>query len=119
VAKNPKPQQTNGADSAETAGAQTPAAETAVASKKRAKAAKTPSSKAASKKTGAKSGAKKSTPRRGAKKSGSYEPSDDEIRIRAYFVAERRVQLALDGDPANDWIVARQQLIEEASQRRS
>jgi hypothetical protein len=32
-------------------------------------------------------------------------------------VAERRLQLALDGDPANDWIVARQQLIEEASQR--
>jgi len=35
--------------------------------------------------------------------------------LRAYFIAERRVQLALQGDPARDWIVAREQLIEEAS----
>jgi hypothetical protein len=43
------------------------------------------------------------------------EPTDDEIRIRAYFLAERRHQLALPGDSAHDWIEARRQLIEEAS----
>jgi hypothetical protein len=43
------------------------------------------------------------------------EPTDDEIRIRAYFLAERRHQLSLPGDSAHDWVEARRQLIEEAS----
>jgi hypothetical protein len=43
------------------------------------------------------------------------EPTDDEIRIRAYFLAERRQQLSLPGDSAHDWIEARRQLIEEAN----
>jgi hypothetical protein len=53
----------------------------------------------------------------GAKPAASrpVEPTDDEIRIRAYFLAERRHQLALPGDSAHDWIEARRQLIEEAS----
>jgi hypothetical protein len=42
------------------------------------------------------------------------EPTDDEIRIRAYFLAERRHKLSLPGDSAHDWIEARRQLIEEA-----
>jgi hypothetical protein len=42
------------------------------------------------------------------------EPTDDEIRIRAYFLAERRIRLSLPGDSAHDWIEARRQLIEEA-----
>lgn len=42
-------------------------------------------------------------------------PSDEEIRIRAYFIAERRTQLSLEGDSAHDWIEARRQLVEEAS----
>ncbi|MEP6937266.1 MAG: hypothetical protein ABI871_04275 [Chthoniobacterales bacterium] len=42
------------------------------------------------------------------------EPSDEEIRIRAYFIAERRLQLSLQGDEASDWIQARKQLLEEA-----
>jgi hypothetical protein len=42
------------------------------------------------------------------------EPSDEEIRIRAYFIAERRLQLSLQGDSAHDWIEAKRQLIEEA-----
>ncbi|HEY0369666.1 MAG TPA: DUF2934 domain-containing protein [Chthoniobacterales bacterium] len=41
------------------------------------------------------------------------EPTDDEIRIRAYFIAERRVQMSLGGDPNNDWIQAREELIAE------
>jgi hypothetical protein len=42
------------------------------------------------------------------------EPSDEEIRMRAYFIAERRLQLSLQGDSAHDWIEAKRQLIEEA-----
>ena len=42
------------------------------------------------------------------------EPSDDEIRLRAYFIAERRIRLSLPGDSDHDWIEARRQLIEEA-----
>ena len=42
------------------------------------------------------------------------EPTDDQIRLRAYFIAERRHQLSLPGDSAHDWIEARRQLIEEA-----
>jgi hypothetical protein len=44
----------------------------------------------------------------------TYEPTDDEIRTRAYFIAERRLQLSLQGDSAHDWIEAKRQLIEEA-----
>jgi hypothetical protein len=42
------------------------------------------------------------------------EPTDDEIRIRAYFIAERRMRLSLPGDSDHDWIEARRQHIEEA-----
>jgi hypothetical protein len=42
------------------------------------------------------------------------EPSDSEIRIRAYFIAERRAQMSIHRDPALDWIEAREQLMSEA-----
>jgi hypothetical protein len=42
------------------------------------------------------------------------EPTDEEIRLRAYFLAERRHRLSLPGDSAHDWIEARRQLIEES-----
>jgi hypothetical protein len=45
-------------------------------------------------------------------------PTDEEIRIRAYFIAERRHQLSLPGDSNHDWIEARRQLIEEAKAKR-
>jgi hypothetical protein len=47
------------------------------------------------------------------------EPSDEEIRIRAYFIAERRLQLSLQGDSAHDWIEAKRQLVEEAKGKAS
>lgn len=47
------------------------------------------------------------------------EPSDEEIRIRAYFIAERRLQLSLHGDSAHDWIEAKRQLVEEAKRTAS
>jgi hypothetical protein len=49
----------------------------------------------------------------------SWEPSDEEIRTRAYFIAERRFQLSLAGDSDHDWIEARRQLIEEAGRKSS
>jgi hypothetical protein len=42
------------------------------------------------------------------------EPTDQQISLRAYFLAERRHKLSLPGDSAHDWIEARRQLIEEA-----
>jgi Protein of unknown function (DUF2934) len=43
------------------------------------------------------------------------EPTDEQIRLRAYFLAELRHKLSLPGDSNHDWIEARRQLIEEAS----
>jgi hypothetical protein len=44
-------------------------------------------------------------------------PSDDEIRLRAYFISERRRRFALPGDVDSDWLEARRQLLSEASRR--
>ena len=49
----------------------------------------------------------------------TWEPTDEEIRTRAYFIAERRIQLSLAGDSDHDWIEARRQLIEEAGRKSS
>jgi hypothetical protein len=83
--------------------------------KKKARAADAPGKKkkpAAAKKTSTKqpasSSAKPATPR-------PVEPTDEEIRLRAYFLAERRHRLSLPGDSNHDWIEARRQLIEEAT----
>jgi hypothetical protein len=43
----------------------------------------------------------------------SSEPSDDEIRLRAYFISERRRRFALSGDADSDWLEARRQLLAE------
>jgi Protein of unknown function (DUF2934) len=40
--------------------------------------------------------------------------SDDNIRLRAYFIAERRMQTGMPGDSAEDWWEAHRQLLEEA-----
>jgi hypothetical protein len=90
------------------------------AAKKRTTKAKTTSTKAAAKKKPARKTAKAKAPiRNGEQAADTREPSDADIRLRAYFIAERRVQLALQGDPAMDWIEARQQLLQEARQGRS
>ena len=80
---------------------------------KKATAAKRTGAKAGAKKTAAKKSSRRSATAKSAPGTGAVEPTDDEIRIRAYFIAERRMQLSLDGDPANDWIQARQELIAE------
>lgn len=41
------------------------------------------------------------------------EPSEEEIRLRAYFISERRRRFALAGDADSDWLEARRQLLAE------
>jgi hypothetical protein len=42
------------------------------------------------------------------------EPSDEAIRLRAYFISERRRRFALPGDAESDWLEAQRQLLSEA-----
>jgi hypothetical protein len=62
---------------------------------------------------------KPAAPKKASSPASSHEPSDEEIRTRAYFIAERRIQLGLQGDSAHDWIEARRQLVEEANRTAS
>lgn len=121
--KKAKPEEPTAASPAEPV-TSTAAADPAVEAKKsdtkraggkKATAAKKTGSKTAAKKTPAKKTSKKSPAAKTAPGAREVEPTDEEIRIRAYFIAERRAQLSLDGDPANDWIQARQELITESS----
>jgi hypothetical protein len=45
------------------------------------------------------------------------QPSDEEIRLRAYFISERRRRFALLGDADSDWLEARRQLLSEIGPR--
>jgi len=45
------------------------------------------------------------------------DPSDDEIRMRAYFISERRRRFALPGDADSDWLEAERQLLSETGLR--
>jgi hypothetical protein len=57
---------------------------------------------------------KASTPREAA---GIPEPSDETVRLRAYFISERRRRFALPGDAESDWLEAKRQLLSEAGRR--
>ena len=48
---------------------------------------------------------------------GVADPSDDAIRIRAYFISERRRRFALPGDAESDWLEAKRQLLFETDRR--
>ena len=41
-------------------------------------------------------------------------PSEDAVRLRAYFISERRRRFALPGDNESDWLEAKRQLLAEA-----
>ncbi len=45
------------------------------------------------------------------------ESSDEQIRLRAYFISERRRRFALPGDAESDWLEAKRQLLSEAGHR--
>ncbi|MBO0694889.1 MAG: hypothetical protein J2P56_02195 [Verrucomicrobia bacterium] len=57
---------------------------------------------------------KTSTPREPA---GIAEPSDEAVRLRAYFISERRRRFALPGDAESDWLEAKRQLLSETGRR--
>jgi hypothetical protein len=44
------------------------------------------------------------------------EPSDEEIRLRAYFISEHRRRFAIAGDADSDWREAKQRLISESGE---
>ena len=44
----------------------------------------------------------------------SREPSEDAVRLRAYFISERRRRFGLPGDTESDWLEAKRQLLAEA-----
>ena len=56
-----------------------------------------------------------------SKKQPGTEPaiSDESIRMRAYFIAERRIKSGVAGDSSHDWLEARRQLQAEAQQQRA
>ncbi len=55
---------------------------------------------------------------RGARKASPPEPfTDDDIRIRAYFIAEHRTRKGIPGSSADDWLEARRQLQAEGNRR--
>ncbi len=49
-----------------------------------------------------------------AEPSKSSEFSEEVIRLRAYFISERRRRFALPGDAESDWLEAKRQLLAEA-----
>ena len=51
------------------------------------------------------------------KASQTAEPLDEQIRIRAYFISERRRRFALPGDADSDWLEAKRQLLSESGPR--
>jgi len=72
--------------------------------------------------TGRSTSARKSTPRkknvvqiRGevAAASVEFDPTDEQIRTRAYFISERRRRFDLPGDADSDWLEAKRQLLAE------
>jgi hypothetical protein len=44
-------------------------------------------------------------------------PTGEQIRLRAYFISERRRRFALPGDAESDWLEAKRQLLSEAGHR--
>ena len=58
--------------------------------------------------------AAKKTPAKPGLEAKPAPPTDEQIRLRAYFIAQRRAQKSIAGDHNSDWLEARRQLFEEA-----
>ena len=64
---------------------------------------------------------KSSSPKRsGVQKTGrapaisvAFDPTDEQIQMRAYFISERRRRFDLPGDANSDWLEAKRQLLPE------
>jgi len=42
-----------------------------------------------------------------------FDPTDNQIQTRAYFISERRRRFDLSGDANSDWLEAKRQLLSE------
>lgn len=42
-----------------------------------------------------------------------FDPTNDQISMRAYFISERRRRLDIPGDANSDWLEAKRQLLAE------
>jgi hypothetical protein len=42
-----------------------------------------------------------------------FDPTDEQIQMRAYFISERRRRFDLPGDANTDWLEAKRQLLAE------
>ena len=73
------------------------------------------------KKTGAEATARKPAAKKLAapKKKKTVGHKQDDLALRAYFLAEKRRQLGLPGDALEDWIEAERQLSAESRPKRS
>ena len=69
------------------------------------------------KKAPAKKATKRVVSKKTSPKTSAGQPTDEQIRIRAYFIAERRHRLALPGDADSDWLEAKRQLLSEIGPR--
>jgi uncharacterized phage infection (PIP) family protein YhgE len=52
-----------------------------------------------------------------AQSADAADPTDEAIRLRAYFISERRRRFALPGDTESDWLEAKRQLLSELGPR--
>ena len=109
----------NKTDQAETAGGDPPEAGGSPAEMKIRKApavrrTSTPKSAAAGKKSVTAGKTKVSMPSEAAQ---GGDASDEAIRIRAYFISERRRRFGLPGDAESDWLEAKRQLLSETGRR--
>lgn len=43
----------------------------------------------------------------------TFDPTDEQIEMRAYFISERRRRFGLPGDANSDWLEAKRQLLSE------
>ncbi|HJT81006.1 MAG TPA: DUF2934 domain-containing protein [Chthoniobacterales bacterium] len=67
----------------------------------------------AARKSPARKAGKKASTKAGSAAPTALLPTDEDIRLRAYFIAERRHRLALPGDADSDWLEAKRQLMSE------
>jgi hypothetical protein len=48
-----------------------------------------------------------------SQKNVSIQPTSEQVALRAYFIAERRRTLGIEGDETSDWVTAERELLEE------
>jgi hypothetical protein len=67
----------------------------------------------ARKSTTSKTGLNAPSGRSKSPKKSQARPSGEQVALRAYFIAERRRTLGIQGDETSDWVAAERELLEE------